>query len=232
MNNGPANPPIFLYEDDEGLAQEIVWAFAEQGYSVTILRTRNEVLRAAAVTRPPVLILDRLVGNSDSIAIVEHLRREGNSTPVVVISSLVSVDDRIAGLKAGGDDYLVKPFAMGELIARVESLLRRTTDNRVTVLSVGSLTMDVVKRTVRRGGRAVALAPREFTLLEYLMRRPDQVITRLMILEDAWDFKGSVATNVVDVHMGTLRRKVDAEGEVPLIRNVRGVGFALRPDRP
>ncbi|WP_158810954.1 response regulator transcription factor [Beijerinckia sp. L45] len=120
---------------------------------------------------------------------------------------------------------------MGELIARVESLQRRTTDIRVMLLTVGNLTMDVVERTVLRGGRAVALAPREFTLLEYMMRGPDQVITRAMILEDAWDFKGSVATNIVDVHVGTLRRKVDTEGEMSLIRNVRGVGFALRPDR-
>jgi two-component system OmpR family response regulator len=230
LSSAPTNFSIFLYEDDLALAGEIVYAFANESYVVTILDNELEVLQAAAIEQPAVFVLDRMIGDIDSIILVERLRREGHRVPVLVISSLTSVDDRIAGLRAGGDDYLIKPFAMGELIARVESLLRRTIDLRATLLNVGSLTMDIVERTVLRGTRAISLAPREFSLLEYFMRRPNQVITRSMILEEAWKFKGSIETNVVDVHIGTLRKKIDIAGEQPMLINMRGIGFSLKPD--
>jgi two-component system OmpR family response regulator len=145
-----------------------------------------------------------------------------------VISSLSTVDDRILGLKAGGDDYLTKPFAMGELIARVEALLRRAKPERATTLSVGPLVVDLISRSVRRGDRDIVLLPREFSLLEYLMRHAGLSVTRAMLLEDVWNYRASTQTNVVDVHVGNLRRKIDADGEPRLIESVRGIGFRLR----
>jgi two-component system OmpR family response regulator len=171
-----------------------------------------------------------MLHGEDSLTIIETLREEGNSTPVLVISALSSVDDRIRGLKAGGDDYLVKPFELRELTARVEALSRRAGDARATRLRVGPLEMDLVERTVRRGDRPVDLLPREFKLLEYFMRRPNQVITRAMFLEDVWNFKFLPQTNVVDVHISNLRRKIDQGGEPRLIVNVRAAGFKLHVD--
>jgi two-component system OmpR family response regulator len=138
------------------------------------------------------------------------------------------VDDRVRGLRAGGDDYLTKPFATPELIARLEALLRRPAESRDTVLRIGPLELDLIERTARRGERDIALLPREFRLLEYMMRRKDQVVTRAMLLEDVWHYKFVPSTNLVDVHMGRLRRKVDQGDELPMIHNVRGVGFVLR----
>jgi two-component system OmpR family response regulator len=220
-------PNILLYEDDRALAQEIVRAFAEQGHNVSMTATNAEVLNAAYGEKPCILIMDRMIHENDSLAIVETLRASGNRTPVMVISSLSSVDDRIHGLRKGGDDYLVKPFSMGELIARVEVLMRRTADTKDTRLVVGDLAMELIDRTVRRGSRVLTLAPREFSLLEYLMRRPDQIITRTMILEDVWKYRAPLQTNVVDVHISTLRRKVSTEGEMQMIRNKRGLGFII-----
>jgi two-component system, OmpR family, response regulator len=160
----------------------------------------------------------------------EALREEGNPTPVLVISALSSVDDRIRGLKAGGDDYLVKPFELRELTARVEALLRRIPDSRVTRLRAGPLEVDLVERSVRRGDRRIDLLPREFKLLEYFMRRPNQIVTRAMLLEDVWNYKFLPQTNVVDVHISNLRRKIDAGGEARLIVNVRAAGFKLHVD--
>jgi two-component system OmpR family response regulator len=171
-----------------------------------------------------------MLHGEDGLSIVEALRDEGKRTPVLVISALSAVDERIRGLKAGGDDYLVKPFAMAELAARVEALLRRLDDVRTTTLRIGSLEMDLVERTVRRGGRSIELLPREFKLLEYFVRRPDQVVTRAMLLEDVWHYTFIPQTNVVDVHISNLRRKIDARGEAPLITNIRGVGFMLHAD--
>ena len=192
------------------------------------LTTEAEVIRHARQDEASVLIMDRMVGDRDSLAIVAALRHEASRVPVLVISSKASVDDRIHGLKAGGDDYLVKPFAMGELIARVEALRRRSTQpERLTSLTFGPLVLDLIDRTARREDRPIPLLPREFGLLEYLMRHAGQTVTRAMLLEDVWHYRMATQTNVVDVHVGNLRRKVDTEGEPRLIESVRGLGFRL-----
>ena len=217
---------IFLYEDDDALAGEIVAAFAQERQAVARL-VDEDALLALQERRVAVLILDRLVWGRDSLDLLAGMRANGDKTPVLVVSSLASVDDRIRGLKAGGDDYLVKPFAMGELIARVEALRRRAQAEPRTTLAAGPLVMDLIARTVTREGRAVALLPREFALLEYLMRHAGMVVTRAMLLEDVWHYRLTTHTNVVDVHVGNLRRKIEVEGEPRLIASVRGLGFRL-----
>jgi two-component system OmpR family response regulator len=223
-------PKVLLVEDEPELADEIEVELRRRGYVVKVVDTREEGLRAARAGGATILILDRMLQGQDGLSIIGALREEGSKTPVLVISALDAVDERIRGLKAGGDDYLVKPFAMAELAARVEALLRRLDDVRATTLRIGSLEMDLVARTVRRGGRPIDLLPREFKLLEYFARRPDQVVTRAMLLEDVWHYTFLPQTNVVDVHISNLRRKIDAKGEPPLITNIRGVGFMLHAD--
>ena len=226
---GPAQR-IVLYEDDAALAAEIVQAFAEEGHKVGVAASADEVVAVAGTGQPAILIMDRMIHGTDSLALVAAIRAAGHRTPVIVISSLSSVDDRIEGLRTGGDDYLVKPFAMGELVARVEAMMRRAGGDAGTRLATGDLVMDVLSRTVQRGGRTITLAPREFGLLEYLMRHPGQIITRSMILESVWKYRAPLETNVVDVHMSSLRRKIDLEGEKQLIRSKRGLGFVLGGD--
>jgi two-component system OmpR family response regulator len=164
----------------------------------------------------------------DGLSIVETLREEGIKTPVLVLSALNAVNDRVRGLRAGGDDYLAKPFALAELAARLEALLRRPADPRETLLRVGPLELDLIARIARRGQRELELLPREFQLLEYMMRREGQVLTRAMLLENVWNYRFVPQTNLVDVHIGRLRRKVDASGEPPMILSIRGSGFQLR----
>ncbi|HEY1943444.1 MAG TPA: response regulator transcription factor [Roseiarcus sp.] len=225
-----ASPPILVIEDERDLAEEIRSELHAGGYEVELVATREEGLRAARAGGAAVLVMDRMLHGEDGLTILETLRQEGNATPVLVISALSSVDDRIRGLKAGGDDYLVKPFELRELSARVEALLRRIPEARVTRLRAGSLEMDLVERTVRRGERRIDLLPREFKLLEYFMRRPNRIVTRAMLLEDVWNYKFLPQTNVVDVHISNLRRKIDAGGEPRLIVNVRAAGFKLNVD--
>jgi two-component system OmpR family response regulator len=164
----------------------------------------------------------------DGLSVVETLRGEGIRTPVLVLSALNAVNDRVRGLRAGGDDYLAKPFALSELAARLEALLRRPADARETLLHVGPLELDLLARTACRGRRELELLPREFQLLEYMMRREGQVLTRAMLLENVWNYRFVPQTNLVDVHIGRLRRKVDAPDEPPMILSVRGSGFMLR----
>ena len=225
-----AKPAVLIIEDERGLAEEIRYELQAEGYPVALAETRDEGLRAARAGGASVLVVDRMLHHEDGLSILETLRDEGNPTPILVISALSSVDDRIRGLKAGGDDYLVKPFELRELTARVEALSRRIPDTRATRLRAGPLEMDLVERTVRRGERRVDLLPREFKLLEYFMRRPGQIVTRAMLLEDVWNYKFLPQTNVVDVHIGNLRRKIDAGGEPRLIVNVRAAGFKLHVD--
>jgi two-component system OmpR family response regulator len=149
-------------------------------------------------------------------------------TPVLVLSALGAVNDRVRGLRMGGDDYLTKPFAVVELVARIEALLRRPAETRETILRVGQLELDLIERTAKRDERNIDLLPREFRLLEYMMRRSDQLLTRAMLLEEVWNYKFVPTTNLVDVHMGRVRHKVDQPGEAPMIHNVRGAGFILR----
>jgi two-component system OmpR family response regulator len=164
----------------------------------------------------------------DGLTIIEALRQERARTPVLILSALGAVDDRVRGLRMGGDDYLTKPFAIVELAARIEALLRRPVESRETVLRVGPLELDLLARTAKRGDRAIDLLPREFRLLEYMMRRKEQLLTRSMLLEEVWNYKFVPQTNLVDVHMSRLRHKVDKPNDTPMIHNVRGVGFILR----
>ena len=219
--------PLLLFEDDPEMANEIVLELGKFRYDVHIVDTADAGLEALASHPAALLIMDRLLHGEDSLQIIDDLRGRGVNVPILLISSLASVDERIHGLKAGGDDYLTKPFAVGELAARVEALLRRAVDSRVTHLRVGQLEMDLIERSARRGERTLELLPREFKLLEYFMRRPEQTITRAMLLEDVWHYRNSPLTNVVDVHISNLRRKVDAPGEQHLMETVRGHGFRL-----
>jgi two-component system, OmpR family, response regulator len=169
-----------------------------------------------------------LPGDIDGLAIIEVLRKTGNRTPILILSALSEVDDRIRGLRSGGDDYLTKPFAFGELLARLDALQRRSQGvDREVPLSVGNLHMDPMTRKVSRGDRQITLQPREFKLLEYLMRHAEQVVTRTMLLENVWDYHFDPQTNVVDVHISKLRQKIDAEFERPLLRTVRNAGYMV-----
>jgi two-component system, OmpR family, response regulator len=224
-----ASGPILVVEDERDLAEEIRLELQANGHQVQLSETVDEGLRAARLGAA-VLIVDRMLHGEDGLSIIETLRGEGNATPALVISALSSVDERINGLKAGGDDYLVKPFEIRELTARVEALMRRGGDLRVTRLQVGALEIDLVERTVRCDGTLIDLLPREFMLLEYFMRRPGQIVTRQMLLEDVWNFKFVAQTNVVDVQIGNLRRKLDPAGVRRFIVNIRAVGFKLNAD--
>ena len=219
--------PVLLVEDEQDLAAEITAELRESGYSVVCAQTLGEGLCAVRNGEAAVVVIDRMLHGEDGLALVETLRKEGNGVPVLVISALSTVDDRIRGLKAGGDDYLVKPFALPELSARVEALLRRSTRSRATVITVGALELDLVEREVRRDGDSIELQPREFKLLEYFMRRPGQVVTRAMLLEDVWNYKFVPQTNLIDVHIGNLRRKLDPGDGRRFIVNVRAAGFKL-----
>jgi two-component system OmpR family response regulator len=224
-----AGSPVLVVEDERELAEEIRLELQASGHQVQLSETVDDGLRAAR-SGAAVLVIDRMLHGEDGLSIIETLRGEGNATPALVISALSSVDERINGLKAGGDDYLVKPFDIRELTARVEALLRRGGDARQTRLQVGALEMDLVERTVQRDGKLIDLLPREFALLEYFMRRPDRIVTRAMLLEDVWNFKFMAQTNVVDVQVGNLRRKLDPSGGRRFIVNIRAVGFKLNAD--
>jgi two-component system, OmpR family, response regulator len=217
---------ILLVEDEQELANEIKIELVRQGY---LVRTASiaEAADAARVGDAAMMIMDRLVFGEDSLKTVEVLRKEGVKVPVLMISALSSIDERIRGLTAGGDDYLTKPFAMAELAARVRALLRRLDDVRTTKLHAGDLEMDLIDQTVYRGSARIDLLPREFKLLEYFLRHPGQVITRAMLLKDVWHYHFSLETNVVDVHISNLRKKIDVRGSASLIVNIRGAGFML-----
>ncbi len=218
---------ILLVEDDDAVGTEIVTSLEGRGYRMTRAETGAAGLQAARDRSINLVIADRMLPEMDGLTMIAALRAEGVKVPVLVLSALGSVDDRIHGLSAGGDDYLAKPFAMEELAARVAALLRRPVEMRETVLRLGPLVMDLIDRTVHRGARALDLLPREFKLLEYMMRRPGQVLTRAMLLEDVWKYNFVLQTNLVDVHMGKLRRKIDALEEKPMVTSVRGVGYML-----
>src|SRR4030088_2202764 len=219
---------VLLIEDDSETAEEITAELADRGFEIEWSANGIEGLDKARLLRPDAMIVDRLLPGMDGLTIIEALRQEGVRPPVLVLSALGAVDDRVRGLRMGGDDYLTKPFATVELIARLEALLRRPAETRDTILRVGSLELDLIKRTAKRGDRKIDLLPREFRLLEYMMRRKEQMLTRAMLLEEVWNYKFVPQTNLVDVHRGRLRRKVDEPHEPPMIHNVRGVGFILR----
>jgi two-component system OmpR family response regulator len=221
---------VLVIEDDRELAEDIHLDLEASGHTVRVAETLTEGLRTVRSGDASVLVIDRVLAGENGPSVVESLRSEGNWTPVLVISESTSVDERIAGLKAGCDDYLVRPFDIRELTARVEALLRRRADVGVIRLRVGDLEMDLIDRTVRFEGKPVELVPREFKLLEYFMRRPSQTITRAMLLEDVWNFQPPAYTNIVDVQVGNLRRKLDPIGNRRVIVSVRSVGFKLNAD--
>ncbi|HLY90140.1 MAG TPA: response regulator transcription factor [Acetobacteraceae bacterium] len=219
---------VLVIEDDDGTAEEIVTALDDRGYALDRAADGTEGLQRARAGGWDVLVVDRMLPGLDGLTVVETLRHEGIKTPVLVLSALNAVNDRVRGLRAGGDDYLAKPFALSELAARLEALLRRPADPRETVLRIGPLELDLLARAAHRGHRELDLLPREFQLLEYMMRREGQVLTRAMLLENVWNYRFVPQTNLVDVHIGRLRRKVDAPDEPPMILSVRGAGFVLR----
>ena len=221
-------PKVLLIEDDSATANEILAEFVDRGFDVDWAPTGIEGLDKARRGEADAMILDRLLPGVDGLTILEVARKEEVRTPVLVLSALGAVDDRIRGLRAGGDDYLTKPFALLELVARVEALLRRPPESPDTTLRVGALELDLLARTAKRGGRAIDLLPREFRLLEYMMRRKGQLLTRAMLFEEVWKYKFVPQSNLVDVHMGRLRRKVDAPDEPPMMQSIRGEGFVLR----
>ena len=223
---------ILVVEDDKDVAGFVVKGLREAGHTVEHADNGRDGLFLAASENFDAIILDRMLpGGIDGLRLLETLRAQDNATPVVFLSALGQVDDRVKGLKAGGDDYITKPFAFAELLARVEALTRRgKTDGPTTKLSVGDLEMDLLSRGVRRGGQKIDLQPREFRLLEYLMRHAGQVVTRTMLLEGVWDYHFDPQTNVIDVHVSRLRQKIDKPFDLPLLHTVRNAGYMLRAE--
>ncbi len=221
---------LLLIEDDAETAREVLGDLGGRGHVVGWASTGPEGAAYARDEAWNAIILDRMLPGLDGLSVLQDLRRAGNRTPALVLSTLGDVDERIRGLRAGGDDYLAKPFVLAELAARIEALLRRPVDVREPILRVGSLEIDLIGGTGRRGARDLDLLPRELKLLAYLMRRPGQVVTRTLLFEEVWNYRFTPKSNLIDVHVGRLRRKLEAVGEPPLIHNVRGIGFTLAPD--
>ncbi|WP_244507266.1 response regulator transcription factor [Pseudomonas panipatensis] len=225
----PAGRRVLTIEDDEIIGQEILTELQCHGLDVEWVRNGREGLLRAANGSYDVITLDRMLPEFDGLAIVTTLRTLGITTPVLIISALSDVDERIRGLRAGGNDYLTKPFAPDEMAARVEVLLRRQqqVDTADTILRVADLELDLIKHEARRNGQLLELLPTEYKLLEFLMRNVGQVLSRLMIFEEVWGYHLTPGTNLIDVHIGRLRKKIDQPGLRPLFRTVRGVGYVL-----
>jgi two-component system, OmpR family, response regulator len=220
---------ILVIEDDLETADQLVDSLATSGYSVDLAVDGDNGLALASGGEYAVMTIDRMIPGIDGLSIIRRLREDGVVTPALIISALGEVDDRVRGLRAGGDDYLVKPFAFAEMLARVDALARRSTAvMKDTVLRVGDLKIDLVSRAVTRKGRIVDLLPREFQVLEYLVRNQGQVVPRAMLLQHVWDLHFDPTTNIIDVYVGRVRRKVDDQQDYPLIHTVRGVGFCVR----
>ena len=220
---------LLLIEDDEKTAEYIRRGLGELGHACDHSTNGVEGLAAALTGTYDAIILDRNLPQLDGLSVLSALRARGRKTPVLVLSALGQVDDRVAGLRAGGDDYLAKPFSFHELVARLEAIARRSASpsQGPTSLKVGSLSLDLLSRTAVRNGRLIELSNKEFQMLEYLMRHGGQVITRTMLTEAIWDYSFNPGTNVIDVHVSRLRAKIDSDGELPMIRTMRGVGYRL-----
>ncbi|EPM71721.1 winged helix family two component transcriptional regulator [Pseudomonas syringae pv. theae ICMP 3923] len=223
---------VLVVEDDLTTAREIELALSDYGFTVTtVLNGRDGLLKV--LSEPfELIVLDRMLpGGVDGLGVLTALRAAGIATPVLILSALTTLDERVRGLRAGGDDYLTKPFEFIELTARLDAMNRRRTEpvaTESTRLRVANLEIDLLRRTVRRGERSIELLPREYALLEYLMRHAGQVITRTMLFEAVWNYSYDERTNVIEVHIGRLRRKIDGEGDGQVIQTVRGAGYVLR----
>jgi two-component system, OmpR family, response regulator len=220
---------ILVIEDDPETGEQLADFLSTRGYQVDLATNGNDGLRLARSAEYAVMTIDRMLPGIDGLTIIRRLREAGITTPALIVSALGEVDDRVRGLRAGGDDYLVKPFAYTELLARVEAVARRSAVViKETVLRVGDLELDLISRKANRGGREIDLLPREFQVLEYLVRNEGHVVPRAMLLEHVWDLHFDPTTNIIDVYVGRVRRKVDDQQAYPLIHTVRGVGFCVR----
>jgi two-component system OmpR family response regulator len=219
---------ILIVEDDRQTASFIQKGLMESGHVVDHAADGEDGLHLAQQGSYDVLIVDRMLPKRDGLSLIQTLRSQGMQTPVLILSALGDVDHRVEGLRAGGDDYLVKPYAFSELLARLQALMRRTQPvQEQTILKVRDLEMDLLKRRVARSGTVISLQPREFNLLEYLMRHTGQVVTRTMLLEKVWDYHFDPQTNVIDVHISRLRSKIDKDFEIQLLHTIRGAGYLL-----
>jgi two-component system OmpR family response regulator len=219
---------ILVIEDDKSTAEYIRDGLIEAGHNVDLATDGMDGMYLATEQKYDVLIVDRMLPRLDGLALIQALRSSGSKTPVLVLSSLAKVEERVKGLRSGGDDYLVKPFALTELLARIETLTRRGAPQaEQTSLQVGDLVMNLMSRTVTRAGKAIPLQNREFKLLEFLMRHADQVVTRTMLLEGVWDFYFNPQTNLIDAQVSKLRQKIDKGFEKSLIHTIRGAGYKL-----
>ncbi len=222
---------VLLIEDDGEAARYLAKALGESGHAADVATDGEEGLQLARDGQYDVMIVDRMLPNRDGLSIVRTLRGEGVSTPVLFLSALGEVDDRVKGLKAGGDDYLTKPFALSELLARIEALVRRAQPEEIQPrYVVEDLILDRLSRKVTRGDQTITLQPREFRLLEYLMKNAGQIVTRTMLLEKVWDYHFDPQTNVIDVHISRLRAKIDKGFDKPLVHTVRGAGYMIGGD--
>jgi two-component system OmpR family response regulator len=218
-----------IIEDDRAIADFVARGLREAGFAVDVATDGEEGLAAALDHKPDVAIVDLMLPRRDGLSVIDELRRRGRSTPVLILSARRSVDDRVRGLQAGGDDYLTKPFAFAELLARVQALVRRASRSpEPTTLTVDDLSLDLLTRKVTRAGVSIDLRPREFALLEYLMRNAGKVVSKTMILSHVWEYNFDPQTNIVDVLVSRLRDKIDRPFERKLVQTVRGVGYALR----
>jgi two-component system OmpR family response regulator len=220
---------ILLVEDNERVSSFLIKGLREAGHIAEHADNGRDGMYLAAGEKYDAIIMDRMLpGGIDGLSIIATLRGTGNKVPIMILSALSDVDDRIRGLKSGGDDYLVKPFSFGELLARLDALLRRSQEVKSdTVLAIDDLTMDRLSHKVTRAGKPLNLQPREFKLLEYLLRHADQVVTRTMLLENLWDYNFDPQTNVIDVHISRLRQKIDAGTGRPLLKTIRNAGYML-----
>ena len=223
---------ILVVEDDSEAAGQLMEELSSSGYQVDLAANGNDALRLGSANDYVVITIDRMLPDIDGIAVMRQLRERGNTSPFLIISALGEVDDRVRGLRAGGDDYLVKPYSFVELLARIEALGRRSeVIAKETILRVGDLAIDLIDRTASRRGKEIELLPREFQLLEYLVRNEGRVISRTMLLQHVWDLHFDPSTNIIDVYVGRVRRKLDEAQAYPLIHTVRGVGYCLRAPR-
>ena len=230
MRLGQGDVKLLIVEDDAEAAQYLVKAFRESGHVADHAADGLDGYAMAAEGQYDVLIIDRMLPKLDGLSLIHGLREQGKETPVLILSALGQVDDRVKGLRAGGDDYLAKPYAFSELLARTEVLARRNRPQQgeETTYRVGDLELDRLKHRVTRAGEEIDLQPREFRLLEYLMRHAGQVVTRTMLLENVWDYHFDPQTNVIDVHVSRLRSKIDKGHDRALLHTVRGAGYTIR----